>query len=474
MLLGTILSAMTPLPHESLQFKELTLKIPEITRKILSNGMELFYAQDSSLPIVRATLYVPGGSHRDPAAATGLSSLLSTVQIAGGTRHLTPDELDMQLESLGAEIDTGAQSRYQTVSLKCLRTDFKNILDLFFEVALHPRFDPSRFDLEKKNALESIRRRDDDAAGIARRKFANIVYRPHPEGNETTMETIGSISRDNLINSHRKRFQPDGSQLLVVGDVDLKTLESMLSPYLAQWKPTGRKLVDPPKVTREFKAERYFVQKSVPQVKIRIGHKSIKLSNPDLFPLMVMDRILGGGGFNSRLMKRIRTELGLAYSVYSWIGADVFYSTIGVDCGTKTEGSVQSLREILSAIKKIQDQPVSNEELELARNTIVNQFVFKFATRHQVASRILFFEQAGLPDDFMETYLKAIEAVTVKDVQRVAREYFKSDGLKILLVGDFAKVRAEIEKEFGSFKEIKLPDYGSGSGKAGKSASLSR
>ena len=155
-----------------------------------------------------------------------------------------------------------------------------------------------------------------------------------------------------------------------------------------------------------------------------------------LFPLMVMDRILGGGGFNSRLMKRIRTELGLAYSVYSWVGADVFYGTMGVNCGTKTEGAVQSLREILAAIRNIQDELVSAEELELARDTIVNQFVFKFATREQVANRMLFFEQAGLPDDFMETYLAAIKKVSREDVKRVARQHFRPDQLKILLVGD--------------------------------------
>lgn len=449
----------TELPHEALQYPELVLKVPQITRKELSNGLKLFYAKDSSLPIVRATLFVPGGSHRDLLSETGLSSFLATMQVAGGTRNLTPDALDLLLESAGAELDAGARARYQTVSMKSLSSDFEKILELFFEVALHPGFDLQRFELEKKNTLEGIRRRDDDPSSITSRKFANMIYKNHPEGNETTMASISSLSRDLLIETHKRRFRPDGSQLLVVGDIDLAQLEKLLEPYLASWQTVGSSLEAAPEVSLEFEGEKAFVQKDIPQVSIRVGHKAITLKNPDLFPLMVMDKILGGGGFNSRLMKRIRTELGLAYSVYSWVGADVYHGTMGVDCGTKTEGAVQSLKEIMSAIRAIQDNVVSEEELNLARDTIVNQFVFKFATREQVANRMLFFEQAGLPDNFMETYLAAIKKVTREDVQRVAKQYFHPDQLKILLVGNFSKIKAEIEKEFGKFKEISLEKF---------------
>ncbi len=448
-----------PLPHEKLEYPELNLSIPKVHKEVLGNGMKLFYLADHALPIVQGTLYVPGGSHRDPQAKAGLSSSLSSIQRAGGTQALQPSELDALLEGMGASIHAESSAHYNTLSFKCLRQDLNKVLKQFFDLVLRPRFDEKRFKLDQKNKMEAIRRQDDDPAGLVRRKFNHYVYRPHPQGFEVTMESIGRITRDDLVQERKRRFLPHGSQLLVVGDIQATELKQILDPLLEGWSGAAKDLPEIPEMKLDFSGERYFVQKGIPQMKIRVGHKSVLISNPDYYPLLIMDYILGGGSFNSRLVQRIRTELGLAYSVYSYVWGDVFYGTMGVDCGTRRAGSVEALREILSGIRKIQEDGISPAELKLARDTLVNQFVFKFSSRYQIARRMVVLEQKGLPEGFLERYLQALKAVSGEDVLRVAREYFHPEKLKIVLVGDFKKVGPSMEKEFGRFKEITLPRY---------------
>jgi zinc protease len=454
-----IYAGSVPLPHEKLVYPELNLKIPTVRKEILGNGLKLFYLPDHGLPIVQGTLYVPGGAHRDPEAKAGLSQLLSTVQRAGGSQALKPTQLDSLLEGMGATISAGSSPHYNTLSFKCLRPDLDKVLKQFFDLVMRPRFDKGRFKLEKKNRLEAIRRQDDDPAGLVRRKFNHLVYRPHPQGYEVTMESMQRILLKDLIQERIRRFLPDGSHFLLVGDVKLEELHEMLSPLLEGWEGKALRSSEIPEMKLEFHGERYFVQKGIPQMKIRVGHKSVLISNPDYFPLLIMDYILGGGSFNSRLVQRIRTELGLAYSVYSYVWGDVYYGTMGVDCGTRTAGSVEALSEILSGIREIQKNGISPEELNLARDTLVNQFVFKFSSRYQIASRMVVLEQKGLPEDFLERYLKALKAVSQEDVLRVAGEYYHLEKLKIVLVGDFAKVRKAMQKQFGKFREITLPHY---------------
>ncbi|MCJ8346476.1 insulinase family protein, partial [bacterium] len=255
---------------------------------------------------------------------------------------------------------------------------------------------------------------------------------------------------------HSRRFVPNDAQLLVVGDLTLIALKKMLKSYFTSWKKSKKSISIVSDMDFDFKNEKVFVEMDTPQLNIRIGHKSLKISNPDYFPLLIADYILGGGGFNSRLMQRVRTEMGLAYSIYSYIWGDVYYGTMGVYCGTKTSGAIDAMSEIFSQIERIRDQKVSQEEFDLAKNSMVNQYVFKFSSKYQVVSRMLYFERKNLREDYMQYYLDSLKKVTIEDVQEASKKYWKPESLKVLVVGQVSTIKSDLEKKFGKFKEVKL------------------
>jgi zinc protease len=442
------------LPHESLKYPELKFQIPDVAKEKLPNGLTLFHIKDSSLPIIRMSLYVKGGSHRENRKNVGLSDLMSSVQRSGGTKNTKVEKLNEFLERLGATIGASSSAMYNTVSMKCLSGDFDKVMPHFFDVAMAPAFDESRFQLDKKNTIDALKRRDDDPGKLAMRKLMEKVYPNHPKGYEETIETVTSITRDDLIKSHKRRFQPKGAQLLVVGDIDLATLKQKINNRAIQWRQTDNSISKWPEMGLEFNGENFFVQRAIPQFKIRMAHKAIKIDNPDFAALRVMNYILGGGGFNSRMAADIRTARGLTYSVYSYIFGDKYYGMFGVGCDTKTEKTVEAVKAILDHIKKIRDQKVTEKEIKLAKESLINSFVFKFVTKHQVASRLLYYEQRDLPMDFLQTYLENLKKVSIEDIQRVAKEYLKPEKLKMVLVGDYAKIKGDLEKNFGNFEEI--------------------
>lgn len=444
------------LPHTKLSYPELKLEIPVVSQFKMQNGLKVFYIKDSTLPIIKMALFVKGGSFTDSKSTIGLSGLLSSSQRDGGNHLMSATNLDQFLEERGATIAASSSDTVNEVSLQCLSTDLKEIMPLFVSTALNPSFERKRFEIQRKLALEGLRRQNDEAAQVVRRKFNKLIYKDHVAGNEASFATVSSIDLEKVKEEHKKRFRPDGAQLLVVGDIALNQLKVLLNKSFSKWKPQGKENTIDTSMNLDFASERQYIEMDTPQLNIRVGHKSLKISNPDYFPLLIADYILGGGGFNSRLMQKVRTEMGLAYSIYSYVWGDVYYGTMGVYCGTKTNGAVDSLSEILNQINKVRDEKVTEAEFNLAKNTMINQYVFKFSSKYQVASRMLYFQRKNLPDNFMQLYLESLKKVTIEDVQGAAKKYWKPESLKILLVGKVSTIKDALETKFGKFKEQKL------------------
>ncbi|PCJ16272.1 MAG: hypothetical protein COB02_16600 [Candidatus Cloacimonadota bacterium] len=444
------------LPHQKLTYPALTLNIPDVNKFSLQNGLKVYFLQDSSLPIIKMSLFVKGGSFIDNKQLTGLSSLLASIQRDGGNSKMTPSQLDQYLEERGATISTNSGDMTNGASLKCLSADLKDVMPLYVSTILHPKFNKARFQLQKKLLLESIRRQNDEPKDVLRRKFTKLIYKSHKAGNTPNFKSIQNIKLSHIKLAHSTRFIPNDAQLLVVGDITLKKLKALLNKSFSSWKPTSNSIKIDTTMKLDFKSEKVFIEMDTPQLNIRIGHKSLKISNPDYFPLLIADYILGGGGFNSRLMQRVRTEMGLAYSIYSYIWGDVYYGSMGVYCGTKTSGAVDSISEILKQIDKVRDEKVSQQEFDLAKNSMINQYVFKFSSKYQIINRILYFERKNLPENFMQYYLDSLKKVTIEDVQVAAKKYWKPKSLKILLVGKVSTIKKELETKFGKFTEQKL------------------
>jgi predicted Zn-dependent peptidase len=449
------ISSFAALPHEKLVYPELHFEIPEVQTIKLDNGLLLFYIQDKELPIMRAQLHCPGGYLRDPREKSGLSNLISTVQRDGGTKKHKVEEINEILEPLGAAVEAGSDSIYNTVKLQCLEEDFKTVLDVFFEIALSPSFDNDKLELERANIIESLKRRDDDASKLAARKFIELLYPEHPRGYETTIDSVSNITRDELIKEHDKRFQPEGAQLLVVGSMPLETVKSLLKPYVKNWKQSSGAIAKVPEMSKKMEKRFSYIKKDIPQFKIKMGHKGVKLSNPDYAALQVMNYILGGGSFNSRLTNIVRTKMGLTYSIYSYMWGDWYYGPFGISCDTGADTASKAVKAIMEQVKEIRKSQVTDKEIQVAKESLINSYVFKFSSSQEVAERLLYYHQRNLPMNFLQTYMEKLKAVTKADVLRVAKKYLAPEEMRMVLVGPFEKYKTELESAFGKFKEMK-------------------
>ncbi|MFK5926073.1 MAG: pitrilysin family protein [Desulfuromusa sp.] len=430
---------------DQLNFPPLEFSFPEVSQQQLSNGMKLYLREDHELPLVELTLLVEGGSIYDPPGKIGLSQFFAKTLSMGGTETLSPVEFEAELEAMAAILTVSSSSYAYEIDLSLHKKDLERGLEILAELLRRPRFDAERMELVRSQMLESIHRKNDDPGSIAGRLLGAAVYQGHPFGAYPTAEIVAGFSRDDLFELHRRYFQPQNFWLAASGDVQQTDLVVLLEQNLGGWHSTESMLRELPLLPAAPAGRILLADKKIPQTTILMGHPGISKDNPDMFALQVANYILGGGGFNSRMMQEVRSDRGLAYSVYSYfqIGRqlpELFIAGSETKCGSTVE--VVSLMQQL--IRQMRDEPVSVAELDLAKKSLINSFVFAFSNSHSVVSRKVRLDYYNYPDNYLETYRQKIAAVTVAEVQRVARQYLHPEKLQIVLVGDSQKYADEI------------------------------
>lgn len=411
---------------------------PKAERQVLSNGMILYLMEDHELPIIRVEATIKTGSIYEPADKIGLAGITGGVMRTGGTRSRTGNEVDELTDQLAIDLSMGIGSDAGGAGLDVLKKDFDQGLALFADVLMNPVFEEEKLQIAKNNAIEMIRRRNDRPSSIAGREFNKQIYgADNPYGREATEGTVRSIGRADLIAFHEKYFAPNNMILGVTGDFDKKEMVAKIEKAFAGWK---KKKIDFPKVPAVVERKEggvYEVVRPITQTQIRIGHLGIKQDNPDYFALSIMDDILGSGGFTSRLFRDVRTQRGIAYSVGSALRAGNFERGIFLAYGeTRVETTHQAISTIIDHIRKIREEPVTDEELQRAKESFLNSFIFSFASPAQIVSRQMSLEYYGLPSDFLERYRDNVAKVTKEDILRVARKYLHPEQLVIFVVGD--------------------------------------
>ena len=312
-------------------------------------------------------------------------------------------------------------------------------------------------ELARNQAIESIRRQNDDPKGIASRELNRAIFAGHPLGRIPTLATVKAISREDLISFHRNYFYPANTILAVSGDFDRKKLLDDLERLFAGWSnhPDAFPAVAAP--VDDDKAEVLHVQKDVNQSVIRMGHLGIDKNNPDLYAIKVMDFILGGG-FTSRLTQEIRSNQGLAYNVDSYFETGRrFKGSFIAETETKSETTARAVTLLRSIIAGMTQGVVSERELKLAKDSIVNSFIFGFARSEAVVTQQARLEFYHFPAGYLEHYRDNISRVTREDVLRVAKKYLRPEAMKLVVVGDEKKFDQPLSV-FGSVREIKLND----------------
>lgn len=451
-------------PPQELKFEPLKFTPPQVERRVLSNGATLFLLADHELPLIQLSAMIRTGSMYDPSDKIGLASICGTMIRAGGTLSKKADEIDEALEFIGAAVETGMDTELGSATLSVLKKDLDQGLAIFGDVLMHPAFDDKKLEIEKAKVIEGIRRRNDEPFQIARREFRKLIYGPmHPLSWTMEIPVVKKISRKDLINFYSAYFHPNNMMIAVSGDFDPDAMVKKLDALFKDWKPSPVVFPPAPSVNPGEKSGKKIVgyaEKQLNQSSIIIGHLGIKRHNPDHFALEVMNEILGGSSFTSRLYKEVRSRLGLAYWVGSSFSEPWDYGTIACGGQTKSQTVGKTIKAILQEIQNIREKEVPEDELKSAKDSIVNSFVFRYASSHAIVSQKMNLEYYGFPPDYLETYTDNIAKVSAKDVLSAAQKYFKPEVFNFMIVGnqkDFDIPLSELGAEVRSI-DIKIPE----------------
>jgi len=473
---ATAIAAVVPSPvpghPRELKYDGLKFEIPKADslRFKLKSGLTVYVAEDHSLPLVNVSLTLRAGGFLDPAGKTGLASMTGTMLRQGGTARLTAEEFDEKADFLAAEISTSAGDTQAGANLNCLSTVLAPSLDLFFEMLRAPRFQQSRLDVEKGNWLEDMKQRNDDAGSILSREYTWLIYGDQQvPGRYSTSKDADAIGRDDLVAFHKNFWRPEAGMILAVsGDVKTKDILAELDRRFEGWKTTGPVLPWPPPVpTWTPKPGLYHVEKDIPQGKVNIGHLASRWDrwdNPDNFTSIVMNDILGGGGFTSRIVKKVRSDEGLAYSAGSRYGIGTWWpGQFAMSYQSKNPTVALAAKLSIAELKRLQDEAVPADELTVAKNSFIDTFPRNFESPQKTAQLFATDDFMGRPHSYWDAYRERISKVTSADVQRVAKERLHPDRLVFLVVGKWSEIepgdangRASMKEFFGG-KVMHLP-----------------
>jgi predicted Zn-dependent peptidase len=429
-----------PSHPDELVFGQLAYQVPDPAdyRAELSNGIPVFLAEDRSLPLIGLSILVRTGDYLVPPEKAGLAGMVGYLMRQGGTASMTPEEVNERLEFLAAGVRTSVGETQAGASLNCLSKDFDEVLAILVEILREPRFDSGKLEERRGQLLQNMERRNDRTSSIEGREWTWLMRgREHFSGRYATQATTEGLTRDDLVAFHRAWFHPGNFIISVSGDFERREMLARLEAAFTGWPGEAPEVPPIPAPTFEPKPGVYVVDKDVNQGRVRLGHAGIMRDNPDYFSVLVMNDILGGGGFVSRITSRVRSDEGLAYSAGSSMGAGVYYpGTFRAGFQSKTRSCARAAAIILEEIERIRSEKVSEEELLTARNSFIEILPRYFESKGEVVGTFAEDLYTGRDPGFWRGYRKGFEAVDADAVLAAARKYLHPDRLVILAVGD--------------------------------------
>lgn len=432
-----------PTRPEKLTFPPLRFDAPKAAtyRTTLSNGTPVYMLPSHEFPLINLSMTCMGGSNLDPADRAGLAAMTAAMIRRGGTTTMDADEVDEKIEFMAANIGVASADWRSSASVDALKSNFEDGLGILVDMLRNPAFDEEKFAIARADALEGLKQRNDDASSISGREWNYLVYgENHFESRQGTGESLAAITPDEMRAMAARIFHPGNMIIAVTGDFEPDAMKAMLEKAFAGWT-AGPKNAPPEAPTFEMKPGVFYSQKDIPQGKVSIGMRSIQRDDPDYFPYLVMNEILGGGGFSSRIMQRVRSDEGLAYSAGSRFSAGPFYSGVfRAAFESKSPTCALATKLIMDEINRMRDTLVSASELETAKNSFVETFPNTFASKAGTLGVFVSDEWTNRPAGFWETYRDKIRAVTPEDIQRVARKHLDPSKMTILVVGSWDEV----------------------------------
>ena len=422
----------------SFVFPALASMVPK--RKVLDNGMVLLTSEQRALPMVSLELLIDAGSRHEPENQAGLANLTSKL-LLHGTEKRSATEISETLDFMGATLASGASEDVATVSMTILKKDLPTGLDLLAEILTRANFPQAEIERQKQAVIATIRAREEDPGAVASKAFAAALFPKSPYGRpvEGSEASVAQLQQNQLREFFSRYYRPNRTIIAVVGDVAEQEIAAALDKAMKQW--TKGAPADKPQAPVEIgKATSIEMHKELTQANMVLGHNGVARGNPDYYAIQVMNYILGGGGFSSRAMDSIRNERGLAYSVYSFFAAEKSHGSFQFVMQTKNETALEAIRLAKEEIRRMREQPVSEQELQDAKDFLIGSFPLRFDTNRKVAGFLTQVEYYELGLDYPERYADLIGKVTREDVLRVAKQYLHPEGLITVSVANQKKI----------------------------------
>ncbi|MCK4508451.1 MAG: insulinase family protein, partial [Desulfuromonadales bacterium] len=404
-------SAPQPKHPDQLQYPALDFQLPEVETLVLANGIRLYLKEDSELPLVQMTAMLGSGAMTTSAEKIGFASLFGSTWRTGGAGDRSPEELDEYLDHLAADLSASMGPYTAELDISLRSEDLGKGVAVLGDLLLRPRFAVERLELARLQAQEYLRRQNDRPGTISRRLLMAALYPNHYLGYSPTPETLAAITRQDFVDFQQTYFAPNNLWIAVSGDFDRANLLQLLNAHFGDWEQREVAEQQLPAITRSESGAIQVAAKALPQTTIVIGDLGLTKDHPDQYAVRILNYILGGGGFNSRMMREIRSNRGLAYSAYSYfqVGRRLPGPFIA---GTETKNvsvapAISLTREIMVDLR---NNLVTDEELQLAKESQINSFVFGFENTHSVVDQQMSLAFFNYPEDYLARYRDQIAA----------------------------------------------------------------
>ncbi|MBI4682199.1 MAG: insulinase family protein [Nitrospirae bacterium] len=418
----------------------------DVKRQVLKNGLTLLVVERHNVPVVRVSVGINAGNLHEPVDKAGLAGLVAGL-LTEGTAKRTSRQISEEMDFVGGSVGASGGGDYASANLSVLKKDLDLGFELLSDILLNPSF-PEKEIMKKKERIKGgLKSQEDDPGYISSREFKKAVFGDHPYGRllTGTAETIDSITREDIVDFHSRYYVPENSVMTVVGDITNEEVEQLIQKHLSGWQ-TGKPSTASPQVVNMAKERKTItIDKDLTQANIVLGHTGVSRDNPDYYAVSVMNYVLGGGGFSSRLMQNIRDDKGLVYDISSYFAADKFGGSFQVALQTKNESANTAIEEVLKEINRIRSSPVTEDELADAKSFLTGSFPMKIETGARIAGFLVAVEYYGLGNDYIDKYPSYINSVTREDILRVANKYLDPQNYVLIVVADQKKAALKSE-----------------------------
>ena len=440
---GAVIKGKAPVNKDVLK-----VKLPKAEEASLPNGLRVVLLNANKVPTVTMNMVILSGGLVDRSDYRGLSSFVAALLREGTTKRSSKDIAE-QADALGTTITatSGLSSLTSTVAASALVENLDQTLDIFADVIRNPTFPQPEVDKYKTRTLAQLQFQRSIPQFLAQEQFQKAIYGNHPAALVAPpADSLKKLSSKDLAEFHSTYYRPNNAILGVVGDVTMKELMPKLVKVFGDWQKADVPATNIPEVPAQTASAIHLIDRpgSV-QTVLQLGTLGIERTSPDYFPVLLADRVLGGGP-SGRLFMNLREDKGYTYGAYSGFGGSKFRGTWVSSSEVRTEVTEGAMKEFKYELSRLRTEKVPAEELENAKRAIIGSFALSLEQPQALLQNIMTQKIYNLPADYWDTYPQKVSAITADDVQRVAQKYIDMDHLQVVAVGDASKTRDVLTK----------------------------